>query len=400
MLDTAQKLILRVSQQMGLSKKEIEYLLAYRAEYTFDIKLQSGQVYQAYRVQHNNTLGPHKGGIRFHHKVNLDEVRALALLMSLKTAAVSLPLGGGKGGVAVNPKLLTPSELEELSRAYVANLAGQIGPDKDVPAPDVNTNPQIIDWMLEEYQRHTGNTSAAAFTGKSLENGGSQGRDEATGRGGVIVLGELLKLQKIHRPITFVVQGFGNVGAYFSTIATKEQGWRLVAATDSSGGIANREGLKPEELIEHKQSRQSLNTYKKGDRITNQDLIGYDADVLVLAALGNAVTLKNMHQVREKVVLELANAPVSDAAHEYLTQQGVQVVPDILANAGGVVVSYLEWLQNRRGEQWPLAKVQSELETYLVPATHAIYRYSLEHKVSLKDAAVAVAITRLLAAKA
>ncbi len=399
MLDTAQRLIHRVGGQMGLNKADINYLLTSRTEHAFEIRLKSGATYQAYRVQHNNVRGPHKGGIRFHPEVTLDEVRALATLMSLKTAAVGLPLGGGKGGVAVDPKALKPAELEELSRTYAARLAPHIGPDKDVPAPDVNTNPEVIDWMLDEYCRQTGDRSKAAFTGKTLDRGGSEGRDEATGRGGVIVLHEMLKLQKIRRPITFAVQGFGNVGAYFSTIASGEQGWKLIAATDSKGGISSKEGLAPEDLVRHKQTGQHLAQYPPGLPISNEEFLEQSVDVLVLAALGDAVNANNMRTVRAPFILELANAPVDDAAYTYLTAQGVQIIPDILANAGGVIVSYFEWLQNQQGEHWSLARVRRKLETYLIPAVREAYAYSAAYNVTLKDAAVAVAITRLLAAR-
>src|SRR3990167_7097108 len=245
MLDSAQKLIKTVGKHLNLSQEDTNYLLRANKEHIFDIQLSSGKRFTAYRIQHNNELGPYKGGIRFHPQVDLDEVRALATLMSLKTAAVGLPLGGGKGGVAVNPKDLSKDELEELSRKYVQHLEPHIGPDKDVPAPDVNTNPTIIDWMVDEYEKLSGDKTKAAFTGKSIEAGGSLGRDAATGRGGVIALAELLKHQgKSDQKMSFAIQGYGNVGAFFAKIAQETQpNWRLIAASDSSATIINNAGL-------------------------------------------------------------------------------------------------------------------------------------------------------------
>lgn len=403
MLETAHAIIEKVGQRLGLSRADIDYLLKTDAEHIFDITLSSGSTHTAYRVQHNNALGPYKGGIRFHPEVDGNEVRALATLMSFKTAAVGLPLGGGKGGVTVDPRQLSDEELEELSRKYAAHLAPHIGPDKDVPAPDVNTNAQIIDWMVDEYEQETGDTTKASFTGKSIKNGGSLGREAATGRGGVIVLRELLKLMgREEEIVTIGVQGFGNVGSFFGLIAEQEQpNWRLVAATDSSGGVYKAGGLSATETDLFKKEHGKLNQFAASETkiITNEDFVGTDAGVLVFAALGDVVTEANMHTVRAQIVLELANGPVNDAAYEYLTKQGVLVVPDIIANAGGVIVSYLEWLQNRNNEQWSEEVVNQKLDDYLVKATRGMYTYATEHKISLKEAAFALAIRRILDAR-
>ncbi len=403
MLATAQHLIERVGKHLKLSEEEIKYLLHTDAEHEFEIKLASGASHKAYRVQHNNVLGPYKGGIRFHPEVNLDEVRALATLMSLKTAAVGLPLGGGKGGVAINPKSLNKAELEELSRNYAAHLHPHIGPDKDVPAPDVNTDSTIIDWMVDEYQKQTGDKSRASFTGKSLDKGGSLGREAATGRGGVIVLRELLKLtSKDKDELTIGVQGFGNVGSFFGVIAENEvPHWQLVAATDSSGGISDAFGLSAAELDDYKKSGAKLIDYVSDSsvKLTNEQFIAEEVDVLVLAALGDAITESNMKKVRASYVLELANGPLTEAAHDYLTKKGVVVIPDVLANAGGVIVSYLEWLQNKSNEKWSEEVVNKKLEQYLVSATQEIFAYSTQHKLSLKEAAFAIGIKRILGGK-
>jgi len=397
MLQTAQSMIKGVGKQLGFTDEEIAELLKANAEHQFEIELSTGAKYPAYRVQHNNALGPYKGGIRFHPEVNLDEVRALATLMSFKTAAVGLPLGGGKGGITVNPKTLSAAELEELSRKYAAHLSPHIGPDKDVPAPDVNTNATIMDWMVDEYEKETGDTSHASFTGKSLDNKGSLGREAATGRGGVIALREVLRhLGK--NSVTVAVQGFGNVGSFFGTIAEYGHAdWKLVAATDSSGGPFCLEGLSATEVDRYKKDTGPLKDFQAdgATSITNDVFVGLDVDVLVLAAMGDVITEQNMHEVKASVVLELANAPVNEQAYKYLTDKGVIVVPDILANSGGVIVSYLEWLQNRADEQWPEEKVNAELERYMVAAIDHAYHYATKEQVSLKEAAFALALKRI-----
>lgn len=403
MLETAHELVKRVGKRLGLPQADIDYLLKADAEHVFEIALSNGNIHKAYRVQHNNALGPYKGGIRFHPNTNLDEVKALATLMSLKTAAVGLPLGGAKGGVVINPKELSLADLEELSRKYVAHLHPHIGPDKDVPAPDVSTNADVIDWMVDEYEHQTGDKSRASFTGKSVEKGGSLGRDSATGRGGVIVLSQILEdLRKENKVITMAVQGMGNVGSYFGIIAEAMQpNWRLVAATDSSGGPYKPGGLMANEVDNFKKHIGPLKDYRTNGAktITNEELLSLDVDVLVLAALGDVITKDNMSKIKAKMVLELANGPLSEEAYEYLTTRDVVVIPDILANAGGVIVSYLEWLQNKNDERWDETKVNQELERYLVSATRKVYRYSQRQKVSLKEAAVALAISRILEAR-
>ena len=398
MLHATQQQIKAVGKKMGLTSEEVERVLQVDAKHEFEIVLKNGQKHKAYRVQHSNARGPYKGGIRFHPHVDIDEVQALATLMSLKTAAVNIPLGGGKGGVQVNPKLLTVKELEELSRKYVQHLAPHIGPDKDVPAPDVNTDPRIIDWMVNEYSALTGDTTKGSFTGKSIDGGGSEGRDAATGRGGVIVLAELLKhMGMADKKLTYGIQGFGNVGSFFGLVAATEQKkWQMVAATDSSGGIYEKNGVWPAELDDYKKQGKQLHSYGVGQKITNDEFLQSDVDVLVLAALGGVVTKENAHKIKAKFVLELANGPVDHEAHSLLEQRGIIVVPDILANAGGVVVSYLEWLQNLQGEHWSLQKVNKMLNSILKEAVAAIYDTAQKQNLNLKEAALAVAMERLL----
>ncbi len=401
MLETAQNTIRRAAKKMGLDDEIIEELIKTKAEHVLEIELNNGKKYPAYRVQHNNKLGPHKGGIRYHHDVDIDEVRALATLMSFKTAAVGLPLGGGKGGVVVNPRELSDEELEELSRKYVQHLADHIGPDKDVPAPDVNTNAQIMDWMVDEFEQITGDKTKATFTGKSLGNGGSLGRKAATGRGGIISLMEVLKLlAKENDELTVAVQGIGNVGYFFSKIAEEETPLKIVAISDSKGGVYDKEnGLDVEAVVDNKKHTGSVSTYGEGKReieiISNQQLLALDVDVLVLAALDNAVTKENMGDVKARILLELANGPISEKAHDYLTSNGRLVIPDIIANAGGVIVSYLEWKQNMAGESWDEDRVNAKLNEIMVRAVSAMHKQSEQENISYKEAAFQVAIANL-----
>jgi glutamate dehydrogenase/leucine dehydrogenase len=421
MLETAHANIRRAGEKLGLDGETIDRLIKIDREHAFKITLDNGQTLDAYRVQHNNKRGPYKGGIRFHPGVNLDEVRALATLMSFKTAAVGLPLGGGKGGVRVDPKKLSKSELEELSRKYAKHLTPHIGPDKDVPAPDVNTNAQIIDWMVDEYEKETGDNSKASFTGKSIKNGGSLGRDAATGRGGVIALRQLLKHEgKLDKPLTYAVQGYGNVGSFFAIIAQKEHpDWRLVAASDSSGTIYSKDGLDARELDEFKETGMHFSDYGQAELLSGEEIIGLDVDVLVMAALGDAINETNMKDIKAKYIVELANGPVSEEAFNYLTQpqkldatqsdhrllrsgfgagrasHRVTIIPDILANAGGVIVSYLEWLQNKKGEHWSESEVNAKLEDYMTKASDEIYKMAKSKDVTLKEAAFMIALKNL-----
>jgi len=396
-LDTAKKLIRDAGKKLGLSEEQIEQLIKTDAEHNFEIKLTDGKKFHAYRVQHSNKRGPYKGGIRFHPQVDYDEVRALATLMSFKTAVAGIPMGGGKGGISVDPKQLSEKALEELSRKYVRGLKEHIGPDKDVPAPDVNTGAKNMDWMVDEYEKLTGDKSKAAFTGKSISNGGSLGRDAATGRGGVIVLREILNKSSISGPITYAMQGWGNVGSFFALIAEKEYpDWKLVAVTDSSGGIYDPKGLSAKEIDNYKKNGGKLVAYGSGQKIDNEELLATKADILVLAALENAVTDTNQDRIQSKIVLELANGPVSYDAYRSLSDRKIINVPDILANAGGVTVSYLEWEQNKRGEHWPEEKVNAELEKYLTDATEAVYKRMGSGKMNMKEAAFAEAITKLI----
>jgi glutamate dehydrogenase len=396
MLETAHAFIDRAAAKLDIPANIVAELKQPDHEHKFQIQLDSGKSFDAYRVQHNNKLGPYKGGIRYHPNVTLEEVQTLATLMSLKTAAVGLPLGGGKGGITVNPRDLDDNELEELSRKYARHLTPHIGPDKDVPAPDVNTNGQIIDWMVSEYEQITGDSNKASFTGKTIPNGGSLGRDAATGRGGVLALAELLELEgKSGKPLTYAVQGYGNVGSFFaSTAADMYPEWKLVAASDSEAAVYDENGLDAKELQEFKESRGRFKDHE-GNKLSNEELLALDVDVLVLAGLEDSVTAENADTLHAKYVVELANGPVMDKAFDTLTKSGVTILPDVVANAGGVIVSYLEWRQNLDGEHWSVDKVNDELATYMKPAVKAMYEAAKEHDTDLKSAAFIIALKHL-----
>jgi glutamate dehydrogenase/leucine dehydrogenase len=400
MLEDTHQFIEVAANQLDLSNEELEKLKQTNAEHIFDIELSTGKVFKAYRVQHNNQRGPYKGGIRFHPGVSLDEVRTLATLMSLKTAAVGLPLGGGKGGVAVNPRELTKEELEELSRKYAATLRPHIGPDKDIPAPDVNTNAMIIDWMLDEYEKLTGDTSHASFTGKSIKMGGSHGRDAATGRGGVLALEELLELDGVEKDgLTIAIQGFGNVGSFFGTVAQeRHKQWKLVAVSDSEAAVYNQAGLDVSQLQDFKAKGGRFKDRQEDSAsvISNDDLLGLDVDVLVLAGFEETVTQKNVAAVKAKYIVELANGPITKQAHDVLYSRGHVILPDIIANAGGVVVSYLEWVQNQQKESWSEDEVNQKLTKYMKRAVRQTHQLAQQRDISLKEAAFTVALQSLL----
>ncbi|MDZ7744421.1 MAG: Glu/Leu/Phe/Val dehydrogenase [Candidatus Saccharibacteria bacterium] len=404
MLQTAHEAVRRVAKKLDLTNQETDYLLKANAEHSFKFKLDDGNIHKAYRVQHNNELGPYKGGIRFSLGVTLDEVRALALLMTLKTAAIGLPLGGAKGGVQIDGRHLDDKQLEEVSRKYVAQLYEYIGPDKDIPAPDMNTNAKVIDWMVDEFEKKTGDKTKASFTGKSLNNNGSQGREAATGRGGLMVLERLLDLTgKGNKPLKIALQGYGNVGSFFATVMQEERPkWKLVAVTNSVSGLYDENGFDAQDLLEYKQNNnRSFAGYKtdSSEEIEPESIYSIDCDVMVLAAAAGVVTQKNSHDIRARYVLELANGPVDGEAYELLTNRGVDVIPDILANAGGVTVSYIEWLQNKQREHWEENRVNTMLREYLESATESIYKASQQHSCSFKEAAYTVAVERIIAAK-
>jgi glutamate dehydrogenase (NAD(P)+) len=353
------------------------------------------EVFTGYRVQYNITLGPAKGGIRYHPNVTLDEVTALAAWMTWKCAVAHVPFGGGKGGIIVDPNRLSRRELEALTRRYVAEIIDAIGPEKDVPAPDVNTNDQIMAWVMDTYSMHVGHTATAVVTGKPVEMGGSLGRREATGRGVTIVTREAAKHLGI--PIdhaTVAIQGFGNVGSVTADLLSK-LGARIVAVTDWKGGVYNERGLDIAKMLDYARQRKSIDGFAGGQLIDNATLFGLEVDVLVPAALENQITMENAPSIKAKIIAEGANGPTTPDAHAYLHERGVFVIPDILANAGGVTASYFEWVQDRHGYFWEEREVNARLESKMCEAFEDVLATSLRYKADLRTAAYIVAINRV-----
>jgi len=353
------------------------------------------QVFTGYRVQYNITLGPAKGGIRYHPGVNLDEVTALAAWMTWKCAVAHIPFGGGKGGVICDPSRMSRRELEALTRRYIAEIVDAIGPEKDVPAPDVNTNDQIMAWVMDTYSMHVGHTSTAVVTGKPLELGGSLGRREATGRGVMIVARESARhLGFDIKGARVAVQGFGNVGAISAELLAGI-GAKIVAVTDWKGGVYNDKGLDIAKLQDYVQQHKSVDGYPGADRLTNQDLFKLDVEVLIPAALENQITMENAPGIKAKIVVEGANGPTTPDAHRHLHERGIFVVPDILANSAGVTASYFEWVQDRYGYFWTEREVNERLEAKMVEAFDAVLKTALKYKVDMRTAAYIVAIHRV-----
>ena len=353
------------------------------------------EVFTGYRVQYNITLGPAKGGIRYHPDVTLDEVTALAAWMTWKCAVAHVPFGGGKGGVICDPTRMSRRELEALTRRYVAEIIDAIGPDKDVPAPDVNTNDQIMAWVMDTYSMHVGHTETAVVTGKPIEMGGSLGRREATGRGVMIVTREAAAHLGLDiKAATVAVQGFGNVGSVSADLLSKI-GARIVAVTDWKGGVYNPAGLDIAKMLDYAKQHKTIDGFPGGEPIENEQLFSLDVDILVPAALENQITRENAGSIKAKIVAEGANGPTTPDAHRYLHERGVFVIPDILANAGGVTTSYFEWVQDRHGYFWEEEEVNRRLEAKMVEAFRDVLDTSVRYKTDMRTAAYIVAINRV-----
>lgn len=376
-------------------------------------RMDSGEIkiVKGYRVQFNNWLGPYKGGLRFHPQVDMDEVKALSFWMMIKNAVVDVPFGGGKGGLEVDPKVLSERELEELSRSFARVLAPNIGPEMDVPAPDINTNAKIMAWMADEYKIHTSKPShqqgrfkfgykenqlRAVVTGKPIINGGSEGREEATGLGGFYVFSQLRERMGLERNLTAAIQGFGNVGSFIASLLFKD-GQKIVALSDSKGGVYDPLGFDIEEVIKEKKQKKSFGEIYPDKIITNEQLLELPVDLLVPAALENVITVDNAEKIQAKVVLEMANGPTTALADEVLNKKGVIVVPDVLANAGGVTVSYFEWYQNMNNKCWKLTKVQENLREHMTQAFREIWNIHEKDGVDLRTAAYILALQRISA---
>lgn len=360
------------------------------------VEMDSGElkIFEGYRVEYNNARGPYKGGIRFHQDTNIDEVRALAFWMALKCAVANIPMGGGKGGVTVNPKELSKSELEKLSRGWARMMAPNIGPKIDVPAPDVNTTPEIMTWMNDEYMKISGDTTGATFTGKPVEHGGSEGRGAATGLGGFYTFKVMQKRLSLPESCTIAIQGFGNVGGNAAEILERD-GHKIIALSDSKGAIVKEDGIDVKSLMEYKKENGQIEGFPGSRSITNEELLELSCDVLIPAALENQITEKNANNIKARLILELANGPTTPEADDILFEKGIPVVPDILANAGGVTVSTFEWEQNLKNEHWTEEEVFLKLKKIMEEETDLIYSKSQELSTDIRRAAFIVALERL-----
>ncbi len=371
-------------------------------EVSIPVQMDDGtqRIFSGFRSQHNNARGPYKGGIRYHQDVNLDEVRALSFWMSFKNAVVNVPFGGGKGGIIVNPKELSEGELERLSRGYMKQMFRNFGPLVDVPAPDVNTNGQIMAWMRDEFEKLTGTSAPGVITGKAVENGGSEGRTEATGFGGGYVLREAVAAGMVPGVTategrkTIAIQGFGNVATYLAEYA-KEHGFKIVALSDSKGGVFNADGIDIAAAEAHKKETRALKGLVGTTEITNEELLELDVDVLVPAALENVLTGENAAKIKSKFILEMANGPTTPEADAIFAQNGITVVPDILANSGGVCVSYFEWYQNQNDERWAKEDVLKKLDEHMVAAFQAVREAQSKYDTTMRTAAYIVATERI-----
>jgi glutamate dehydrogenase (NAD(P)+) len=357
------------------------------------------KVFKGFRVQYNEALGPTKGGIRFHPEETMETIRALAALMTWKCALHKLPLGGAKGGVVCNPKELSHREIERLSRAYIRGIYQIIGPDRDIPAPDVYTNPQVMAWMMDEYSKLEGKNVFGAITGKPTSIGGSAGRFDATARGGLYTIREAAeKLGISLKDSRVAVQGFGNVGYHAAYLAKKLFGCKVVAVSDSMGAIYSEEGLDPEDVSGHKLSTGSVLDYPGANNITNEELLELDVDILIPAALENIITDKNAERVKPKILAEMANGPTTKEAEEILSSNGVHIIPDILCNGGGVIVSYFEMVQNQSIIQWEEEEIRKLLEKRMKEAYHSVYDFSAKNNTGMRQAAYTLAVGRVVEA--
>ncbi|AHG90764.1 Glu/Leu/Phe/Val dehydrogenase [Gemmatirosa kalamazoonensis] len=361
------------------------------------VMMDSGEVkvFIGHRVLYNTSRGPAKGGIRFDLNVNLDEVTALAAWMTWKCAVVNLPFGGAKGGVVCDPLGMSVGELERLTRRYTAGIISVLGPDSDVPAPDVNTNERVMAWVMDTYSMHMRHTVTSVVTGKPVEMGGSLGRREATGRGCMIVT--MQALQQLGMPVqgtTVAVQGFGNVGSVAAQLLAR-QGCKIVAISDRTGGYTNPTGIDVDAAIAYVQRHKTLEGFAGGDPVSNDELLTLDVDVLVPAALENVITSKNAGKIRAKIICEGANGPTTAGADAILDEKGIFVIPDILANAGGVTVSYFEWVQDRGGYFWSEATVNERLEDIMVRSFRDVLALSKQHRVNMRTAAYMLSISRV-----
>jgi glutamate dehydrogenase/leucine dehydrogenase len=399
--ETAKKQVDIVADLLGLDSGMREVLKHPKRELTvnFPVRMDDGsyKVFTGHRVQYNMARGPCKGGIRYHPQVTLDEVRALAAWMTWKCAVVNIPYGGAKGGVICDPKHMSKGELERLTRRYTTEISGIIGPERDIPAPDVYTDGQTMSWIMDTYSILKGYSVPGVVTGKPIALGGSEGRGEATGRGCAYTIREAAKDAGVRvKNGTVAVQGFGNAGSVAADLLNDEQGAKIVAASDSKGGIYKADGFNPHALEEHKTKTGSVVGFPGAKTISNEELLELKVDILVPAALENQLTAKNADKVQAKLIAEAANGPTLPEADSVFFQKKITVLPDILANAGGVTVSYFEWAQDIQGYFWPLAEVNQRLERVMVQSYGDVHRVAVERKVHNRTAAYVLAIQRVV----
>lgn len=389
--------------KLGLTTEELDLLDMPRRSFTvhFPVHMDSGEtrMFVGHRIQYNDARGPTKGGIRYHPDLTVDHVRDLAFLMSLKCAVVNIPFGGSKGGIVVNPKELSMRELERVTRAYIRAISDYIGPMKDIPAPDVYTDETIMVWILDEFERIKGIHAPAVVTGKPVELGGCSVRRYSTALGGVHVLSEALKRKNINKfDVSIAIQGFGNVGGNAAKILY-DKGYKVIAVSDSKGGIVNMDGLEIDKVLEHKEKTGSVVDFPDSRNITNQELLTIDCDILIPAALSDQITKYNAEDVKARIIVELANAPVTTEADNIFSKKGIMVVPDILANAGGVVVSYFEWSQNLTNDYWEEEEVLRKLKKTMVTAFNDVYELAEKEDFSMRRAALQLGVKRILHAE-
>jgi len=396
----AQRQLDDAAQKLGLDKATHELLRwpMQELKVTIPVKMDDGstKIFHAFRIQYNTARGPAKGGIRWHPDETVDTVRALAAWMTWKTSVVDIPLGGGKGGIICNPKELSEAEKERLARAYIRAIARSLGVTKDIPAPDVYTTPQIMAWMMDEYETIVGEKHPGVITGKPIPLGGSQGRDDATARGGIYVTQEAAVAYDIHlKGRTMAIQGFGNAGQHAARLGEHILGLKLVAASDSTGGIYNPNGIDAEALIEHKLMNGRVNGFPDAEEISNEQLLELEVAVLFPAALENVITEENAPMIRCKIICELANGPTTPEADNILYDKEVIVLPDFLANAGGVTVSYLEQVQNAYNLYWGIEEIHWRLKEKMSRAFKSVYEMSQDNKVNMRQAAYLVSVARV-----
>lgn len=392
-----------LTNKIRISEAELNLLRSPQRVFTLKIPLRmdSGKInfFNGYRVQYNNALGPTKGGIRFHPDVHLEEIKILAFLMTLKCSLVDLPFGGAKGGIEVDPRKLSKPELERLSRGFIKEIHSFIGPKTDIPAPDLNTDEQTMAWMVDEYSKIKGKFTPAAFTGKPLELGGSKGRSISTSLGGAYILRRLIEIEKLNsKELKIAVQGFGNVGFNIVKILD-DWDYKITAISDSQGGMYNENGLNVKEIISRQTEKGLLPEIGNVKRISNKELLELEVDILIPAAISNQITKDNADEIKAKIVLEMANAPITLEADEILFKKGIKVIPDIIANSGGVIVSYFEWVQNLTNEYWTEQEVFEKLEEKIISAFDSVFKTRQAEKCDLRTATHIVAIRRIIRAE-